>query len=206
MSWNERVLLMKSYRTKIIAANIPIVLSLGGNQANSGRAASIMSFVTNEFFLFIIEWTSLMKICFNIWNWWHIGKKNDWSFKIDDVCKKCNFVETLCIQVNKQMTLLRKLSIPLWIFSRLQQKCVIENFIFYAMWCIHVSKFICSDCSYDNIRVANREYPQYKKNYPYKYSEATKRRRKCSVCNLHLAKWVKLWYWISFGIVARFQS
>ena len=55
MSWSERVLLMKSYRTKIIAANIPIVLSLGGNQANSGRAASIMLFVTNEFFLFIIE-------------------------------------------------------------------------------------------------------------------------------------------------------
>ena len=50
MSWNERVLLMKSYRTKIIAANIPIVLSLGGNQANSGRAASIMSCVINEFF------------------------------------------------------------------------------------------------------------------------------------------------------------
>jgi len=43
---------------------------------------------------------------------------------------------------------------------------------------------------FKDIRLANNEHPKYVSSYPYRYYEAYRRRRRCSVCNIHLVKWI----------------
>ena len=43
---------------------------------------------------------------------------------------------------------------------------------------------------FNDMRVITEDDPQLQKSYPYKVNEAGKRRRKCSVCNIHFIKWM----------------